>query len=488
MRTNDTFGDGALAGATYVGFSRTTNHNRSGVLWPRDNRGSVIGQEAITQLAGRPADGTTTAEQERATDSRALPASAQRFPELRAERQFDLTMRILAVHEYYQQRGGEDSVFEAEARLLERKLNHVTRFTVHNRQIAGMNGISAGLVTLWNPSVYAELRRVIRSVGPEIVHFHNTFPLLSPAVYYAAKREHVAVVQTLHNFRLLCSNGLLLRDGMICEDCIGKTVPWPGLLHRCYRHDRLASAAVMTMQALHRALGTWRKRVDRFIAPSDFLREKLAEGGLVRERIIVKPHFVDPDPRPGDGAGGFLLFVGRLSGEKGVATLLRAWQRDGLLPPLRIVGDGPMSNEVRVVSAELSQVAWLGPLPWTDVLDLVGSARFLIVPSTCYESFSSVVAESFAKGTPVIASRHGALAENVSEGHNGFLFSPGDHSDLARTIVRAWHLGEDEYRTQRTKARAAYERYYTAERNYGILCDIYQQAIGAARSSRKRFP
>ena len=392
-------------------------------------------------------------------------------------------MRILAVHNYYQRRGGEDSVFEKEASLLEQNGNQITRFTVHNREIAAMNAIRAGLGTLWNPAVYAQLRRVIRSVRPELVHCHNTFPLLSPAVYYAAKREGVAVVQTLHNFRLLCSNALLLRDGKICEDCIGKAVTWPGLLHRCYRGDRLASAAVMTMQSLHRALGSWRTKVDRFIAPTNFSREKHAQGGLPRELIAVKPHFVDPDPKPGDGSGGFLLFVGRLSQEKGVGTLLKAWQQEGHLPPLRLVGDGPMSDEVQEVSAAVSHVEWLGPLPLQQVLDLVGSARFLIVPSTCYESFSSVIAEAFAKGTPVIASRHGALAENVSEGHTGFLFTPGDRADLARTIAHAWGLGEDDYRLHRTRARVEYEQHYTAERNYSMLYDIYRQAIGAAQST-----
>jgi glycosyltransferase involved in cell wall biosynthesis len=239
----------------------------------------------------------------------------------------------------------------------------------------------------------------------------------------------------------------------------------------------------MTMQGLHRALGSWRRKVDRFIALSNFSRDKLAEGGLPREMIAVKPNFVDPDPKPGDGSGGFLLFVGRLSGEKGVATLLKAWQQEGPLPPLRIVGDGPMSDEVRQVSTALSDVHWLGQLPLKQVLDLVGSARFLLVPSTCYENFPRVIAESFAKGTPVIASNHGGLAEIVDDGCTGFLFSPGDHSDLARIIVRAWSLGEEEYRRHRTSARVAYERHYTAERNYGMLCEIYRQAIGAAQST-----
>jgi glycosyltransferase involved in cell wall biosynthesis len=234
------------------------------------------------------------------------------------------------------------------------------------------------------------------------------------------------------------------------------------------------------MQGVHRALGSWLKNIDRFIAPSDFLRRKVVANGLPGDAIVVKPHFVAHDPGPGDGLGGFVLFVGRLSGEKGVETLLRAWHHDRRLPPLRIVGDGPMANEVRQAAAALPHVHALGALTLSQVLDLLGAARFLIVPSICYESFASVVAESFAKGTPVIASGHGALAESVTDGYTGFHFPPGNHTELASTVVRGMGLGPHEYELQRAAARAAFERHYTAEHNYDMLCEIYRQAFAVA--------
>jgi glycosyltransferase involved in cell wall biosynthesis len=239
----------------------------------------------------------------------------------------------------------------------------------------------------------------------------------------------------------------------------------------------------MTMQSIHRTLGSWRSKVDRFIAASEFARVKFAQGGLPAAKIVVKPNFVDPDPKPGRGDGGYFLYVGRLSEEKGLGILLEAWLRMGPLPDLRIVGDGPMSYHVKAVSAQLAQVEWLGPLPLTPVLDLIGSARYLIVPSTCFENFPRVIAEAFAKGTPVIASNHGAMGEIVADGHTGFLVTPGDYSALARTVVRARDLEQRVYHRQRSNARAEYELQFTAERNYNTLLETYRQVITPSRST-----
>ena len=297
----------------------------------------------------------------------------------------------------------------------------MSRFAVRNDDISAMSRVRAGMSTLWNRDMYERLRRRLRLDRPAVVHFHNTFPLLSPAVYYAAARERVPVVQTLHNFRLLCINGLLMRDGRVCEDCLGRPIGWPGVLHRCYRDDRLASATVVAMQVLHRSLGSWRKKVDRFIAASAFSRGKLVSGGLPAGKIVVKPNFVDPDPGVGAGGGGYALFVGRLSVEKGIGTLLKAWTEGDALPPLRIVGAGPLAGSVSDACAGSATIDWLGSRTLSEVLDLVGDARFVIVPSVCYENFPRVIAESFAKGTPVIASNHGSLAEIVHDIDVGFL-------------------------------------------------------------------
>ena len=182
-------------------------------------------------------------------------------------------MRILVVHDYYKQRGGEDVAFEAEADVLERHGEVVSRFAVHNDRMSEMSRARAGIATLWNHEMYERLRARIQRERPAVIHFHNTFPLLSPAVYYAAARERVPVVQTLHNFRLLCANGLLMRNGRVREDCVGKSIGWPAVLHRCYRDDYLASSTVIAMHVLHRSLGSWRRKIDRFIAASNFARE-----------------------------------------------------------------------------------------------------------------------------------------------------------------------------------------------------------------------
>ena len=165
--------------------------------------------------------------------------------------------RVAVIHNRYQQPGGEDGVFAGETDLLERQGHEVVRYVLDNQAIDGMGRLALARATVWNGDAYAGLRRLFASYRPDVAHFHNTFPLVSPAGYYAARREGVAVVQTLHNFRLACPNALFFRDGHVCEDCSGKAVAWPGVLHACYRGSRAASGMTAAMLAVHRALGTW---------------------------------------------------------------------------------------------------------------------------------------------------------------------------------------------------------------------------------------
>jgi glycosyltransferase involved in cell wall biosynthesis len=391
-------------------------------------------------------------------------------------------MKILAVHNKYQRPGGEDQVFVDETALLETRNHRVLRYEVHNDQVKQVNRLTLAKDTIWNTSAYRELGALIRRERPHVVHFHNTLPLVSPAGYYAARAEGVPVIQTLHNYRLLCPVALFFRDGGVCEDCMGKAVPWPGVIHGCYRGSRAASGVIATMLTVHRALRTWTEVVDVYVALTEFARNKFIEGGLPAGKIVVKPNFVAPDPGQGQGGGGYALFVGRLAPEKGTETMLAAWDRLGTRIPLKIVGDGPMRDRVVEAAARQSNVEWLGHRPVEDVHALMGKADMLVFPSQWYETFGRVAAEAFAAGTPVIAANIGAVAELVEHGRTGLKFRPGDPEDLVTQVE--WALSHSaELRSMREEVRAEFEAKYTAERNYRALMEIYEAAL-----ERKKVP
>jgi glycosyltransferase involved in cell wall biosynthesis len=386
----------------------------------------------------------------------------------------EVPMTVLMVHNEYRQPGGEDIVFFQEASLLESHGHRVIRYQVHNDRTAEMGPATLATKTVWNSSAYRELSTLIRKEQPRIVHFHNTFPLVSPAGYYAA--AGVPVVQTLHNYRLLCPNGLFFRDGRPCEDCLGKAVPLPGVVHGCYRGNRGATSVVTAMLATHRAVGTWARKVDLYVALTEFARRKYIEGGLPVDRLVVKPNFVSPDPGPGDGDGGYALFVGRLSPEKGLGTLIDAWRGRRAAMPLKVVGDGPLANLVRRASRKNPRIELLGRRSIEEVHALMRRAAVLVFPSELYETFGRVAVEAFAAGTPVVAADIGAAAELVDHGRTGVLFRRGDAEDLSVQVRRlARHPHELE--TMRKVARAEFENKYTAERNYLMLMKIYQSVV-----------
>jgi glycosyltransferase involved in cell wall biosynthesis len=380
-------------------------------------------------------------------------------------------MRIVVAHNFYQQPGGEDQVFADEVALLRRFGHEVVPFTIHNDRIETMGRLSVAAATVWNRATYRDLAPLVRGHRPQVVHFHNTFPLISPAAYQAARDEGAAVVQTLHNFRLLCPSGVLFRDGKVCEDCVGRVVPWPGVVHKCYRGSRPATAVLAAALSAHRARGTYRDAVDLYIAPTESARATFVAGGLPAEKIAVKPNFVDPDPGLGDGLGGYAVFVGRLSYEKGLETLLEAWR---MLPgvPLKVIGDGPLAPQVREAAAANPSITWLGRRTLNDVYETVGRASFLVFPSRCYETFGRVAVEAFAKGTPVIASGHGGMADVVTHGRTGLLFAPGDAAALADAVRQMLRLAPP----MRLAARREYETKYTGDQNHDLLQSAYQRA------------
>jgi exopolysaccharide biosynthesis WecB/TagA/CpsF family protein len=384
-------------------------------------------------------------------------------------------MRFLLCHNHYQLAGGEDQVYRDERWLLESHGHEVFSFARHNDEIDQMSRAKLAIGTFWNDETYIEIRDLIRQLRPDIVHCTNTFPLISPAVYYAARAENVPIVQSLHNYRMLCTNGYLLRDGKPCEDCLGKLFAWPAIQHGCYRNNRAATAVVAGMQTMHRAIGTWRQSVDMFVTCSQFAREKFLSIGLPGEKILVKPNFVNPDTGIGSGTGRFALFVGRLSPEKGIDTILASWKRMSLPITLKIIGDGPLAAVVQAAAQEDSRIEWLGWQSLEDVLRIMGDASMLLMPSIWYEIFGRTIVESFSKGTPVIVSRLGAMAELVDDGRTGFHFTAGDAGDLAEKVIRM-QQDEAHHKGMRQTCRKEFENKYTAAANYSQLMKIYERA------------
>ncbi len=384
-------------------------------------------------------------------------------------------MRVLVCHSFYKQPGGEDRSFAHESELLERHGHEVVRFTRDNGACDEMSRASLACRTIWNRAIQQDLRETIRTHQPDVMHCTNTFPLMSPAVFYAARREGVPVVQSLRNYRISCVRGDFHREGAVCESCKGRFIAWGGLRHRCYRDSLAASAVVAGMQSAHRLIGTWSRAVDQYIALTEFSRSKFVECGLPAERIRVKPNFVLQDPGAGQGQGRFALFVGRLSTEKGVDVLLDAWRTIGQQWPLKVVGDGPLEADVRAAH-ERGDLEWLGHQPEDVVLDLMGEARGLVMTSTCFENFPRTIVESFAKGTPVLASRLGAMAELVTEGETGSLFTPGDANDLVARVNDFLANSPEQEQRLRRQCRQQFLERYTADANHQMLMEIYQKA------------
>jgi glycosyltransferase involved in cell wall biosynthesis len=257
--------------------------------------------------------------------------------------------------------------------------------------------------------------------------------------------------------------------------------------HGCYRDSRAASAAVASSSFAHRILRTWGHKVDTFIALTEFARRKFIEGGLPAGKIHLKPNFVHPDPGPSEASQNYALFVGRISPEKGIDTLLAAWNKLAEGIPLRIVGTGPLSPRVESASSQSDAIEFLDHKSASDVMDLIAGAQFLVVPSIWYETFGLVIVEAFAKAKPVIASRLGAMTELVQDGHTGLLFEPGDPDDLAAKVM--WAIGHPaEMRVMGQNAREVYLKNFSAQGNYDRLMEIYGFAVASAREPQRRPP
>jgi glycosyltransferase involved in cell wall biosynthesis len=384
-------------------------------------------------------------------------------------------MKILMLHNRYLVPGGEEQATETDVALLREHGHTVELLERDNNEIERMGMGQTTKNTLWASDSYHRIFDKLWGRDFDILHVQNFFPLWSPSVYHAAVRCGVPVVQTLHNYRLLCVISFLFRDGRPCEECVGRMLPWPGVLHGCYRDSRAGSAVVAGMIGFHKMLGTWRQKVRVYVAVSEFAREKYIAGGLPAEKIVVRPNCMHQLPPPGSGRGGYALYVGRLSPEKGIAGMLESWQSAENPLPLKIAGDGPLRKMVLAASEKSPGIEYMGHMSLPAVLELMGRAEFLVFPSQWYETMGRTIMEAFAVGTPVVATNIGAPASMVEHGKTGFHFPPGDVQAL-RGLVERCSRNLEEMRAMRTNARAAFEEKYTSAAGAASLLAIYRAA------------
>lgn len=382
-------------------------------------------------------------------------------------------MKILLIHCHYRLPGGEDAVFAAERALLEQRGHQVVVYERSNEEAAhGLAKLLLPLQAVWNFSAARQVRDLIARESPDAVHIHNTLLLLSPAVVRAAKQSGVPVVQSLHNFRLFCPNGILLRQGNVCEDC-----PYHGLScalrHRCYRGSLLQTAVVAAAYALHRRLGTWRGV--SMVALTEFDRRKLLEFNRLRplfdeDRLVVKPNPVRVEPRPvlpWQERKNQMLFAGRLEELKGLPTVLEAWRLLGEdAPDLLVAGEGPLGDWARQNAGP--KVRFLGQLAPAELHRHMAESRAVVAASLCYESFALVPAEAHMVGTPVLASGLGNVGASVRPGIDGLCFASGDAAALAGAVKALSAMQFD-----CGAMAAAARRTYSEEENYRALLRLY---------------
>jgi len=382
-------------------------------------------------------------------------------------------MKILFAHNFYQLSGGEDVVVASEIELLRRFGHDVELYSVSNDTIKGLRSkFVTAISSAYSSKSCLLFKEKLRTYCPDIVHVHNFFPLLTPSIYDACCDLNIPLVQTLHNYRTICCGAYLLRNGKVCEKCLDHS-PYYGVLHRCYRNSFIASATLAHMISFHHYRKTWQTKIDAFISLTSFSKDVFIKAGFPASRIWVKPNFISgSQPIRQQAKREGALFVGRLSDEKGIITLLEAWKN---IPyTLKIAGDGPLRTLVE--ENQGTHVRYLGSLKPSEVREEMASSAFLVMPSIWYEGFPMVLVESFACGLPVVVSKLGSMAEIVSDGINGLHFSPGDSSSLKEKVEWAVH-NLDKLDAMGRNAFDTYTNKYTADINYKLLMNIYSTAI-----------
>lgn len=386
--------------------------------------------------------------------------------------------KVLLVHNYYQLPGGEDTVVANEKKLLEEHGHEVLLYTRHNSELKTEKWWQKLLLpfsTIFNVRTYREIRQLIKQERIDIVHVHNTLNLISPAVYYAAVGCRVPVVQTMHNFRLLCPGAVFYRDGQICEECLTKGFGC-ALKHKCYRGSFAQTLACVLSTLIHRATGIYGKL--NYICLTEFNREKLLHLKQIRqEQIYIKPNFVESMQRfcPAEQRENRMIFVGRLEKLKGVDLLLEAWRLLGEdAPELLLCGTGPLDQWCADYIRENNlHVTMAGFVPNEEVRRQIGISRALILPTQCYETFPMTIAEAYAAGTPVITGNMGNAGNLVEEGKTGLHYSYNDPQAMVDAVKTFFNCSTSEWYEN---ARETYEGFYYPEANYDMLQEIYKVA------------
>jgi glycosyltransferase involved in cell wall biosynthesis len=387
-------------------------------------------------------------------------------------------MKILLAHNYYQQRGGEDSVFEAEADLLQQSGHEVKCLVFHNQSIQSWGSrLGAAVGCIFNVRAFFRTLKAIQQFSPDVLHVHNLFPLASPSILVAAKLLRVPVVMTVHNYRMICANAVLYRDNEVCQRCIHQTWPLDAVRFACYQNSKLRTAALVLMQSIHKILGTWHHCVSRYIALSQYEKNMLvcSSVALKAEAVEVKPNFAIPPNHNGNSEeSAYFLFIGRLSEEKGISSLLEAFINTNL--PLKIIGTGPLESFAREKIAASPNIELLGFLDKQQIYEYLRKSIALIFPSVLPETFGLSIVEAFSAKVPVITTNIGGPAEIVQDGVNGLQVAPETPFDLqtaARKLFENSTLREE-------LAINAYQTYitrYSAPSNYQQLIGIYQDVL-----------
>jgi glycosyltransferase involved in cell wall biosynthesis len=399
--------------------------------------------------------------------------------------------KVMLAHNFYRSSvpSGENQVFEMEKELLVRNGHSVTEFTRTSDELIskGLLGKTKGaLSTPWSSSAAKDIKGRLNTEKVDVLHVHNTFPMLSPSIFWAV-RGLTARVITLHNYRLFCANAIPMRGGNVCTKCLDKRSAVPSLIHGCYRNSRIATAPLAINVELHRKIGTWKNQVDAFICLSEFQRELMVEAGLPRHKVHVKPNFYPgmPEIKPWHARRPAVVFAGRLGEEKGLVTLLKAWRMwgDGA-PELRIVGDGPLRRELEHLAKGLP-IKFLGQLSMEEAQREISESMLQVLPSECFEGFPMVVREAFALGTPSAVSNIGPLPSIVKRGINGVVFEAADSASIMSEIKSAW-IEPGGLQRLGAGARAEFEAKYNENANYRQLQEIYREAKNVAKFEARK--